>query len=56
MENLICNVELNGKEVRAQLNCNFTYEGFNGNTDVNENVVKQTAQQIYDEVKRQDNE
>lgn len=54
MENLICNVELNGKEVKAQLNRNFTYEGFNGNTDVSEDVVKQTAQQIYDEVKRQD--
>lgn len=46
MRDFIYNVELNGKKVRAQLNGNtvyFTYEGFNGNTDVNENVVNQTA-------------
>ncbi len=55
MRDFIYNVELNGKKVRAQLNGNtvyFTYEGFNGNTDVNENVVNQTAQMIYNYVKR----
>lgn len=53
MEKLICNVELNGEGVWAQLKCD-AYEMFQGGTNVSEDVVKQTAQQIYDEVKRQD--
>ena len=53
MEKLICNVELNGEGVWAQLKGD-AYEMFQGETNVSEDVVKQTAQQIYDEVKRQD--
>lgn len=50
----IYNVELNGEGVWAELNGNtvdFAYGKFNGNTDVNENVVNQTAQMIYNYVK-----
>lgn len=47
-------VELNGKKVRAKLGVNFGYEMFNGGTNVSEDVVKQTAQQIYDAVKKED--
>lgn len=54
MEKLICNVELNGEGVWAQLKCN-AYEMFQGETNVSEDVVKQTAQQIYDAVKKEDN-
>lgn len=53
MEKLICNVELNGEGVWAQLKGD-AYEMLQGETNVSEDVVKQTAQQIYDEVKRQD--
>lgn len=53
MKDLICNVELNGEGVWAQLK-DDAYEMFQGETNVSEDVVKQTAQQIYDEVKRQD--
>lgn len=54
MEKLICNVELNGEGVWAQLKGN-AYEMFQGETNVSEDVVKQTAQQIYDAVKKEDN-
>lgn len=54
MENLICNVELNGKEVRAQLSADFWWDMFQGGTNVSEDVVKQTAQQIYNAVKKED--
>ena len=53
MEKLICNVELNGEGVWAQLKCD-AYEMFQGGTNVSEDVVKQTAQQIYDAVKKED--
>ena len=54
MEKLICNVELNGEGVWAQLK-DDAYEMFQGGTNVSEDVVKQTAQQIYDAVKKEDN-
>lgn len=54
MRNFIYNVELNGKKVRAQLNADFEWEMFQGGTNVSEDVVKQTAQQIYDAVKKED--
>lgn len=54
MKDLICNVELNGEGVWAQLKCD-AYEMFQGETNVSEDVVKQTAQQIYDAVKKEDN-
>lgn len=44
-------VELNGENVRAELDADFWYEMFQGGTNVSEDVVKQTAQQIYDAVK-----
>ena len=47
-------VELNGEKVIAKLDADFWYEMFQGETNVSEDVVKQTAQQIYDEVNRQD--
>lgn len=47
-------VELNGKKVRAKLDADFWYEMFQGGTNVSEDVVKQTAQQIYDAVKKED--
>lgn len=53
MEKLICNVELNGEGVWAQLKGD-AYEMFQGKTNVSEDVVKQTAQQIYDAVKNED--
>lgn len=53
MEKLICNVELNGEGVWAQLK-DDAYEMFQGETNVSEDVVKQTAQQIYDAVKKED--
>lgn len=53
MKDLICNVELNGEGVWAQLKCD-AYEMFQGETNVSEEVVKQTAQQIYDAVKKED--
>ena len=53
MEDLICNVELNGEGVWAQLKGD-AYEMFKGKTNVSEDVVKQTAQQIYDAVKNED--
>lgn len=53
MKDLICNVELNGEGVWAQLKCD-AYEMFQGGTNVSEDVVKQTAQQIYDAVKEED--
>ena len=53
MKDLICNVELNGEGVWAQLKCD-AYEMFQGETNVSEDVVKQTAQQIYDAVKKED--
>ena len=53
MEDLICNVELNGEGVWAQLKGD-AYEMSQGETNVSEDVVNQTAKQIYDEVKRQD--
>ena len=53
MEDLICNVELNGEGVWAQLKGD-AYEMSQGETNVSEDVVKQTAQQIYDAVKNED--
>ena len=53
MEKLICNVELNGEGVWAQLK-DDAYEMFQGETNVSEDVVKQTAKQIYDAVKKED--
>ena len=55
MEKLICNVELNGEGVWAQLKDDFSYSEFACNTVVNADVVSQTAQQIYDAVKKEDN-
>ena len=54
MEDLICNVELNGEGVWAQLKGDFSYSEFACNTVVNADVVSQTAQQIYDAVKKED--
>lgn len=54
MEDLICKVKLNGNSFFAQINYEFGYSEFAYNTDVNEDVVKQTAQQIYDAVKKED--
>ena len=51
--NVICNVELNGEGVWAQLKGD-AYEMSKGETNVSEDVVKQTAQQIYDAVKKED--
>lgn len=48
------NVELNGENVIAKLNADFWYEMFQGGTNVSEDVVNQTAQQIYDAVKKED--
>ena len=47
-------VELNGKKVIAKLDADFWYEMFQGGTNVSEDVVNQTAQQIYDAVKKED--
>ena len=47
-------VELNGEKVIAKLDADFWYEMFQGGTNVSEDVVKQTAQQIYDAVKEDD--
>ena len=55
MKDLICNVELNGEGVWAQLKGDFSYSEFACNTVVNADVVSQTAQQIYDAVKKEDN-
>ena len=54
MKDLICNVELNGEGVWAQLKGYFSYSEFACNTVVNADVVSQTAQQIYDAVKKED--
>ena len=54
MEDLICKVQLTGNAFLAQVNYDFSYSEFAYNTDVNEDVVKQTAQQIYDAVKKED--
>ena len=54
MEKLICNVELNGEGVWAQLKGDFSYSEFACNTVVNADVVSQTAKQIYDAVKKED--
>ena len=54
MKDLICNVELNGEGVWAQLKGDFSYSEFACNTVVNSDVVSQTAQQIYDAVKEDD--
>ena len=53
MKDLICNVELNGEGVWAQLK-DDAYEMSKGKTNVSEDVVNQTAQQIYDAVKTED--
>lgn len=53
MKDLICNVELNGEGVWAQLK-DDAFEMSNGKINVSEEVVKQTAQQIYDAVKEDD--
>lgn len=47
-------VEFNGKRVIAKLDADFWYEMFQGGTNVSEDVVNQTAQQIYDAVKKED--
>lgn len=47
-------VELNGENVIAKLDADFWYEMFQGGTNVSEDVVNQTAQQIYDAVKKED--
>ena len=47
-------VELNGEKVIAKLDADFWYEMFQGGTNVSEDVVNQTAQQIYDAVKKED--
>lgn len=54
MEDLICNVELNGEGVWAQLKGDFSYSEFACNTVVNADVVSQTAQKIYDAVNKED--
>lgn len=54
MEDLICKVDFNGESVWAQVDDDFSYSEFACNTDVNDDVVKQTAQQIYDAVKKED--
>ena len=54
MEDLICNVELNGEGVWAQLKGDFSYSEFACNTVVNADVVSQTAKKIYDAVKEDD--
>ena len=54
MKDLICKVQVNGNSFFAQINYEFGYSEFAYNTDVNEDVVKQTAQQIYDAVKEDD--
>ena len=53
MKDLICNVELNGEGVWAQLKGDV-FGMLQGGTNVSEDVVKQTAQQIYDTVKKED--
>ena len=53
INDVICNVELNGEGVWAQLKGD-AYEMSKGETNVSEDVVKQTAQQIYDAVKKED--
>ena len=53
MKDLICNVEFNGEGVWAQLKGD-AFEMSQGETNVSEDVVKQTAQQIYDAVKKED--
>lgn len=53
MKDLICNVELNGEGVWAQLKGD-ALEMFQGETNVSEDVVNQTAQQIYNAVKEED--
>lgn len=55
MEKLICNVELNGEGVWAQLKDDLSYSEFACNTVVNADVVSQTAKKIYDAVKKEDN-
>lgn len=54
MEEVICKVELNGNVFWAQVNDDFSYGEFVCNADIDEDVVKQTAQQIYDAVKKED--
>ena len=54
MEEIICKVELNGESVWAQVNDDFSYSEFACNADIDDDVVKQTAQQIYDAVKKED--
>lgn len=54
MEDYTYKVELNGKKVIAKLDADFWYEMFQGGTNVSEDVVNQTAQQIYDAVKKED--
>ena len=54
MEDVICKVELNGNVFWAQVDDDFSYGEFACNADVDEDVAKQTAQQIYDAVKKED--
>ena len=54
MEDYTYKVEFNGKKVIAKLDADFWYEMFQGGTNVSEDVVNQTAQQIYDAVKKED--
>lgn len=54
MENLICKVELNGNVFWAQVNDDFSYSEFACNADIDDDVVAQTAQQIYEAVKKED--
>ena len=53
MKKVICNVELNGEGVWAQLK-DDAFKMSQGETNVSEDVVNQTAQQIYDAVKEDD--
>lgn len=53
MKKVICNVELNGEGVWAQLK-DDAFKMSQGETNVSEDVVNQTAQQIYDAVKKED--
>lgn len=54
MEDLICKVDFNGNRVWAQVDDDFSYSEFVCNADVDDDVAKQTAQQIYDAVKKED--
>ena len=49
-------VEFNGQKVWAVLNADFEYEGYNSDMDIDEGVVNETAQDIYNAVKNAEND